>query len=219
MEQIRVGVVGCGGIANSKHLPAHRREPRSRLVAFCDVVEERAVRASKEYGAEGCRVYTDYRELLKDKSIDVVLVLTPNNSHCEIVCAALDAGKHVLCEKPMAIGYAEAKKMLAARDRSNKVLTIGYQNRYRGDSLYLKRLADEDAFGEIYYAEALAVRGAQTNHLLVADASDSVERDERAADLVKAQIFHCHCAHSFWDGDVPDRLFGLRVQHSQEICP
>lgn len=158
MEQIRVGVVGCGGIANSKHLPAHRREPRSRLVAFCDVVEERAVRASKEYGAEGCRVYTDYRELLKDKSIDVVLVLTPNNSHCEIVCAALDAGKHVLCEKPMAIGYAEAKKMLAARDRSNKVLTIGYQNRYRGDSLYLKRLADENAFGEIYYAEALAVR-------------------------------------------------------------
>ena len=158
MKKVRIGVVGCGGIANGKHLPAQKRNPASELVAFCDIVEERAVKAQKEFGEKDSAVYTDYKELLKDKSIDAVLVLTPNCSHCEITVAALEAGKHVLCEKPMAINYAEAKKMLAARDKSGKVLTIGYQNRFRPDSLYLKKLADKGYFGDVYYAEAIAIR-------------------------------------------------------------
>ena len=158
MNKIRIGVVGCGGIANGKHLPAEKRNPASELVAFCDIIEERAVRAKEKYGTEDSAVYTDYKEMLKDKSIDAVLVCTPNCSHCEITVAALDAGKHVLCEKPMAMNYAEAKQMLAARDRSGKVLTIGYQNRFRNDSMYLKQLADKDFFGEVYYAEAIAIR-------------------------------------------------------------
>lgn len=158
MKKIRIGVVGCGGIANGKHLPAEKRNPASELVAFCDIIEERAVKAQKEYGEKDSAVYTDYKEMLKDKSIDAVLVLTPNCSHCEITVAALEAGKHVLCEKPMAMNYAEAKKMLAARDKSGKVLTIGYQNRFRPDSMYLKKLADKDYFGEVYYAEAIAIR-------------------------------------------------------------
>ena len=106
----------------------------------------------------GCPLYTDYREMLKDKSLDIVLVLTPNNMHCEITVAALNAGKHVICEKPMAMNYAEAKKMLEARDKSGKILTIGYQNRYRSDALYAKKLAEKNYFGDIYYAEAHAVR-------------------------------------------------------------
>lgn len=158
MEKVRMGFIGCGGIANGKHLPAQKRNPVAEMVAFCDVIEERAQKACKEYGAPGAKVYTDYRELLKDKSIDAVFVLTPNCSHCEITVAALEAGKHVMCEKPMAMNYAEAKKMIAARDKSGKVLTIGYQNRYRPDSLYLKGQAEAGMFGDIYYAEAIAVR-------------------------------------------------------------
>ena len=158
MKKIRIGVIGCGGIANGKHMPAEKRNPASELVAFCDIIEERAVKAKEDFGTKDSAVYTDYRELLKDKSIDAVLVLTPNCAHCEITVAALNAGKHVLCEKPMAMNYAEAKQMLEARDKSGKVLTIGYQNRFRPDSLYLKRLADKDYFGEVYYAEAIAIR-------------------------------------------------------------
>ena len=158
MEKVRMGFIGCGGIANGKHLPAQKRNPVAEMVAFCDVIEERAQKACKEYGAPGAKVYTDYRELLKDKSIDAVFVLTPNCSHCEIAVAALEAGKHVMCEKPMAMNYAEAKKVIAARDKSGKVLTIGYQNRYRPDSLYLKGQAEAGMFGDIYYAEAIAVR-------------------------------------------------------------
>ena len=157
-KKIRLGVIGCGGIANSKHMPAEKRNPASEMVAFCDIVEERALKARDDFGSPDSKVCTDYRELLSDKSIDAVLVLTPNNEHCRITVDALNAGKHVLCEKPMAMNYEEAKKMLAARDKSGKVLTIGYQNRFRTDALYLKKLADEGMFGDIYYAEALAIR-------------------------------------------------------------
>ena len=157
-KKVRIGVIGCGGIANGKHMPAEKRNPNAEMVAFCDIVEERAVKAREDFGTPECAVYTDYRELLKDKDIDAVLVLTPNCAHCEITVAALEAGKHVLCEKPMAMNYAEAKKMLAARDKSGKVLTIGYQNRFRPDALYLKDRAKEDMFGEVYYAEAIAIR-------------------------------------------------------------
>lgn len=158
MEKVRIGVIGCGGIANGKHMPAEKKNPNAEMVAFCDIIEERAIKANKEYGNETSKVYTDYKELLKDKSIDAVLVLTHNSEHCHITVDALNAGKHVLCEKPMAMNYEEAKKMIEARDKSGKILTIGYQNRFRKEAMYLKDLADQDYFGEIYYAEAIAIR-------------------------------------------------------------
>ncbi len=158
MEKVRIGVIGCGGIANGKHMPAEKKNPNAEMVAFCDIIEERAIKANKEYGNETSKVYTDYKELLKDKSIDAVLVLTHNSEHCRITVDALNAGKHVLCEKPMAMNYEEAKKMIEARDKSGKILTIGYQNRFRKEAMYLKDLADQDYFGEIYYAEAIAIR-------------------------------------------------------------
>ncbi len=158
MDIIKIGVIGCGGIANNKHMPAYKANKEAKMVAFCDIVVERAQKAKAEYGDEEAKVYTDYKELLKDESIDAVLVLTHNSEHCHITVDALNAGKHVLCEKPMAMNYEEAKKMIEARDKSGKVLTIGYQNRFCADNLYLKKLADKDAFGEIYYAEAIAIR-------------------------------------------------------------
>jgi predicted dehydrogenase len=128
------------------------------MVAFCDIIEQKAIDAREKFGNADCKVYTDYRELLADPTIDVVHVLTPNRSHSEITVAALEAGKHVMCEKPMAINSAEAQKMLDAAARTGNKLTIGYQNRYRDDSLYLKDEAKAGVFGEIYYAKATAIR-------------------------------------------------------------
>lgn len=159
MSRIKVGIIGCGGIANSKHLPAlSHHADIVELVAFCDLIEERAQKAAAKYGAPDAKVYTDYRELLKDESIVAVHVLTPNVSHCELTVAALDAGKHVLCEKPMAATPEDAKKMLEARDRSGKLLTIGYQGRLRQDSLTLKKMCENGELGDIYYARAHAIR-------------------------------------------------------------
>ena len=143
MEKVRIGIIGCGGIANGKHMPALSKIPQAEMVAFCDIVVERAEAAAKKYGVEGAKVYEDYKKLLEDKTIDVVHVLTPNRAHSFITVDALDAGKHVMCEKPMAINSAEAKKMLDAAKRNGKKLTIGYQNRQRNDSQFLKAEAGQ----------------------------------------------------------------------------
>lgn len=157
-ETLRIGIIGCGGIANGKHLPALSKNKYVELVAFCDIVEERAIEASKNYGNDDSKVYTDYRELLKDSSIDVVHVLTPNDSHSYISIDSLEAGKHVMCEKPMAKTAAEGRAMLEAAKRTGKKLSIGYNNRFRPDSQYLKQVCEQGELGEIYYAKAHAIR-------------------------------------------------------------
>ena len=155
---IKVGIIGCGGIANGKHMPSLKKVADCEMVAFCDIIPERAEKAAKDFGAPGAKVYTDYNELLADKEIEVVHVCTPNRSHSPITVAALDAGKHVMCEKPMAINSAEAKKMLDAAKRNGKKLTIGYQSRFRDDAQYMKKEAEDGTFGDIYYAKATALR-------------------------------------------------------------
>ena len=159
MERIvKLGIIGCGGIANSKHMPALKKMEDVEMVAFCDIIEERAKKAAEEFGVPGAKYYTDYKELLKDESIEVVHVCTPNREHSFITVDALEAGKHVMCEKPMAINTEEAQKMLDAARRTGKMLTIGYQNRYRPDSQYLKKACEAGELGEIYYAKAHAIR-------------------------------------------------------------
>lgn len=157
MRKLRVGIVGCGGIANAKHLPAMKKNGNFEMVAFCDLIEEKAQKAKEQYGTEDALVCTDYREVLK-LDVEAVYVLTPNNAHAPISIAALEAGKNVMCEKPMAKTYAEAKAMVEAAEKSGKILTIGYQSRYRADSAYLKKACENGELGEIYYAKAHALR-------------------------------------------------------------
>lgn len=159
MEKLRVGIVGCGGIANQKHFPALKSQSAlCEMVAFCDIIEERAKKACEEYGAEGARYYTDYTELLKDESIDVIHVCTPNVAHCPITVAAFEAGKHVMCEKPMAATTEDAEKMMEAWKKSGKKFTIGYQNRFRKDTQMLHAACEAGDLGEIYFAKAHAIR-------------------------------------------------------------
>lgn len=157
MRKLKAGIVGCGGIANGKHLPAMKKSGLYEIVAFCDIIRERAEKAKKEYGTEDAKVFEDYQELIKE-DLDVVYVTTPNRSHAEISIAAMEAGKDVMCEKPMAKNYAEAQKMVEASEKTGRVLNIGYQNRYRPDSLYLKEMCKADELGEIYFAKAHALR-------------------------------------------------------------
>jgi predicted dehydrogenase len=157
-KKVRVGIIGCGGIAGGKHLPALAQLKNVELVAFCDIVEERATKLAEQYGIEGAKVYTEYNKLLEDKSIEAVHVLTPNSSHAPISIAALEAGKHVLCEKPMAKTYAEGQAMLEAAKRTGNILTIGYQNRRSQEATYLKRVCENGDLGDMYYAKAHAIR-------------------------------------------------------------
>lgn len=158
MGKIRIGIVGCGFIANRKHLPMMTQHEDVEVVAFCDLIKERAVASSKQFGAPDAKIYENYKDLIARDDIDVVHVCTPNSSHCEITTAALQAGKHVMCEKPMAINSAEAKTMLDAAKATGKKLTIGYQNRFRSDSQFIKSLCEKGELGDIYLGKAFACR-------------------------------------------------------------
>ena len=155
---VRIGIIGCGGIANGKHMPSLKKLPNVEMVAFCDIEIEKAEKAAKQFGTPDAKVYEDYKELLRDETIEVVHVCTPNRSHSFITVDALEAGKHVMCEKPMAINSAEALKMLEAAKRTGKKLSIGYQNRQTPEAQFLKAEADKGTFGDIYYAKATAIR-------------------------------------------------------------
>lgn len=157
MDKLKVGIIGCGGIAGGKHMPAIKAAGFADMIAFCDIIEERAVKAAKDFGVEAAKIFTDYKELLKEE-LDAVYVCTPNRSHAVITVDALQSNKHVMCEKPMALNYEEALTMVDAAKETGKILTIGYQNRYRPDSQYLKQECEDGVLGEIYYAKAKAIR-------------------------------------------------------------
>ncbi len=157
-KKFRIAIIGCGGIANGKHMPSLSKLNNIEMVAFCDIIPERAEAAAEKYGAENAKAYSDYKELLNDSSIEIVHVCTPNDSHAKISIAALEAGKHVMSEKPMAKTAEDAKRMMEAAERTGKKLTVGYNNRYRPDSLHLKKLCEEGSLGEIYFAKAHAIR-------------------------------------------------------------
>ncbi|MBC7958274.1 MAG: Gfo/Idh/MocA family oxidoreductase [Vallitaleaceae bacterium] len=159
MSKLRIGIIGCGGIANQKHLPSlNAVSDLCEIVAFCDIKEERALKAASEFGTKEAKVYTDYTELLKDPDIDVVHILTPNVYHSPITVAAFEANKHVMCEKPMAHNTEAAQAMMDAWKKSGKKFTIGYQNRFRSDVKALHLACKNGELGDIYYGKAHAVR-------------------------------------------------------------
>ena len=155
---MKIAIIGCGAIANAAHMPAYAKNPDVEIAYFCDLIEERAQKAAAKFGTPDAKVYTDYKELLKDESIEVVHVLTPNREHADITVDSLYAGKHVMCEKPMAKTAADAQRMVDAAKATGKKLTIGYQHRQKPQSRYAKAYIDTDALGEIYYANCLATR-------------------------------------------------------------
>lgn len=159
MSKLKIGIVGCGGIANQKHFPALKaNSDLNEIVAFCDIIEERTVKAAAEFGVPGAQVCTDYRELLANPAVEVVHVCTPNVSHSEITIAAFAAGKHVYCEKPMSHSPAEAEKMVEAWKKSGKQFTVGYQNRFRPEVQNLHAACAAGDLGEVYYGKAHAIR-------------------------------------------------------------
>ena len=104
MAKLKVGVIGCGSIAQHRHIPEYLWNNQVELVALCDINEERATEIAEKYQVQA---FTDYKELLKMEELDAVSVCTPNYLHAPISIDALNAGKHVLCEKPMATSEAK----------------------------------------------------------------------------------------------------------------
>jgi predicted dehydrogenase len=155
--KLRVGMVGLGFIS-AVHLAGYAKCPEVELAAFCDIIPERARKAADEYGIPGAKVYTDYKKMLAEEKPDVVNVCTENNMHAEITVAALNAGAHVFCEKPMAVTGVEADAMVAAAKKNGRKLSVGYQLRFSNESQLLRSEVMNGKLGKIYYAEATTLR-------------------------------------------------------------
>jgi predicted dehydrogenase len=159
-DVLRVGIIGTGGIAQGAHIPGYQGTEGVELYAACDVIEERAQAMAAKFGIP--HVFTDYEEMLKLPEIDIVSVCTPPFAHKDATIAALQARKHVLCEKPMALDATEAQEMLDAwysvRERTNTVFSIGFQSRFGRNAQLLKRFIDAGELGELYYGRTAALR-------------------------------------------------------------
>ena len=156
MSVLKAAVVGVGSISGN-HIRNYIENPETELYAFCDINEARLKKMGEKYGVT--RLYTDEAEMLRDlPEIDVVSVCTWNSAHAPCTIMALNAGKHVLCEKPMALNVEEAEAMKAAADRAGKLLMIGFVRRFGRDCAMVKELIESGELGEVYYTKAQYLR-------------------------------------------------------------
>jgi predicted dehydrogenase len=155
MTRLGIGMIGAGSIANM-HLKSYVANPDVTLVGIYDQNLERAQQQAELYGAE--RAFATLDELLARPDIDAVSICTWNNSHAELAIAALEAGKHVLVEKPLSKTVAEAEAIAAAAQRSGKKVQVGFVRRFSSNAKVLKSFVDAGELGEIYYAKATNVR-------------------------------------------------------------
>jgi predicted dehydrogenase len=154
MTKLRIGILGAGGIATGRHIPAFQHAEEAVITAVMDVNAERARDVSEKFGIE--YVCTSLEEMLG--KIDALLILTPNKFHAPAAIQALNAGVHVLCEKPMALNTKECEEMIAAAEKSGKVLTIAYHYRYMKEARAAKKIMDSGEIGEPLVIRIKAMR-------------------------------------------------------------
>lgn len=145
----RVAIVGTGLIAVQNHIPGIQTHPKGEVVALCDPDPQALAKASAFSGI--ARTYADPAELFAQKDVDAVVIATPNVVHRELVLAAAQAGKHILCEKPLAMSYGEAEAMTAAATRAGVVHMTAFTYRFVPAMRYMKRLIDGGALGTPYH--------------------------------------------------------------------
>lgn len=143
---IRVGIIGCGKIAQIRHIPEYAANPNAEVYGFYDINLARAQELASKHGG---KAYASYQELLADPEIDAVSVCAANHVHAEIAIAALKAGKHVLCEKPMAVTLEECQAMVDTAKGSGKYLMIGQNQRLAKAHAKAKELIKQGAIGKV----------------------------------------------------------------------
>lgn len=150
-KKLRVGLIGCGGIAHA-HIQAYQKIPEVEIVGGADIVPGRARKFLDDYGLENAKDFESAEELLK-LDLDAVSVCTCNSQHAGCTIAALEAGCHVLLEKPMCLSMKEAQQMYEAEKKSGKILSIGFQPRYGKNFQKVKEIISSGALGDVYYVQ------------------------------------------------------------------
>ncbi len=155
MKKLRIGMVGTGNIA-SVHLDAYKNVEQAEIVAACDINPETLKNAAEQYGIKN--TYSNITDMIKNEDLDAVDVCVWNCNHAKCAIEALNAGLHVLCEKPMAASAKEAQEMIDAAEKNNKLLMIGFVLRFDDETKIAKDFIDNDYLGDIYYSKAVYLR-------------------------------------------------------------
>ena len=155
--KLQIGIIGTGGVAHWAHFPAWQSIKEAEIVAVADINAESAKAAAAKYNIP--HIFTDFNELVK-LDLDAVDICTPNRFHAPAAMAALMAGKHVICEKPLATTTAEVRMMGECADKNSLVLMTSQHMRYTANSQAIKRWAETGALGDIYHARVRAMRQA-----------------------------------------------------------
>ena len=155
-RKFKVGIVGCGGIAGLCHVPGWQAHPDVEIAAVCDVDKARAAALAQKAGAKS--VFSDFRKLARLKELDAVDVCAPNRVHTPAVLAALEAGKHVICEKPLAVTVREVAAMGQLARRKKRKLMTAQNCRYHPMAVAIKRFVDDGAIGKPIHARVYSMR-------------------------------------------------------------
>jgi len=145
-NKIRVAIAGCGQIARTRHVPEYEQNSKVEIVGFYDYNNARAEELSEEYGGV---VYNSFEEMITDSDIDAISICTPNFLHSAHSIAAMDAGKDVLCEKPMALNAQEAQEMIDTQKRTGKILMLGHNQRLIRTHTRARELLTAGEIGDI----------------------------------------------------------------------
>lgn len=154
-NKVRIGIIGTGGISHA-HMTGYNALDNVEVCAACDIDADRVKAFGEKYNIR--HLFADYHEMLAMKELDGVSVCTWNNGHAPASIAALRAGKHVLCEKPMAMNASEAVNMANAAREAGKLLMVGFVKRFSSETRICKEWIDKGYFGDIYYAKATYLR-------------------------------------------------------------
>jgi len=158
MDEIKVAVVGTGGIANH-HMHVYSKIEGIQVVAVCDIVKERVIQFAERWGVPKKNAFTSYNKMLEMvDEIQTVSVCTYNQAHRRPTVAALEAGKHVLCEKPMAATLADATAMARAAKKSRKILHIAIHSRFQPHIVMSRKIVEAGILGDVYYCESVGCR-------------------------------------------------------------
>jgi len=149
-DKVRIAIIGAGTVAYKHHIPAFLNCDDAEVLAVCDLNKERADKLAEQFKIP--KVFYDVGDLLTDTSIDAVSICTGNHTHHDITIESAKAGKHILCEKPMAINVEQAVEMKNAVEQHGVTFMMGFVNRFRIESRIIREFSEKDTFGEIYYA-------------------------------------------------------------------
>lgn len=149
---VKVAMAGCGSITRYRHAPEYAKDPRVDIQGFFDPIADRAKALVDEFGG---KVYPSYEALLQDTNVDAVSVCSSNRFHASMTIQALNAGKHVLCEKPMAVTEDEARAMIAAAEQNGKYLMIGHNQRLNRTHVKARQILESLALGKVLSFQAV----------------------------------------------------------------